>query len=250
MRLGAMMWGGKAVAVSVAGFSEIGPRSSNEDSWATWLAGSTFFAAVADGLGGMPGGGQASGYVIDYLKRHAVDAGTTAEWLADLALECHEGLQRLQVRYPDHASMATTVTVMGVSGRTLVAAHCGDTRLYVVRGGTLSQLSEDHSEAQRLFNEGLLSREAFIHYPRKHILDSALGIPDKPAIQQIEFEVETGDWLLIASDGAYNKFDPAEVIGVAKISRSPEDFAATCRRQVEANGPGDNYTMIVARIDA
>ncbi|MDE2271469.1 MAG: SpoIIE family protein phosphatase [Xanthomonadaceae bacterium] len=83
-----------------------------------------------------------------------------------------------------------------------------------------------------------------------HILDSALGIPGKPVIQEICFEVEPGDWLIVASDGAYNKLDPDMMIRIGMISRSPEDFAAECRRQVEANGPGDNYTMVVARIGA
>ncbi len=235
---------------SAAAFSEIGPRSSNQDSWATWSAGDAFFATVADGLGGMPGGGQASRYVIDYFKQHAVAAGMTAARLAALALECHAGLRRLQGEFPEHAAMATTLTIMGLRGRELIAAHCGDTRLYIMRDSTLTQLSEDHSEAQRLFNAGLLSREEFSHYPRKHILDSALGIPGKPVIQQIEFEVESGDWLLIASDGAYNKLVPDELIAAGKISRYPGDFAGACRRLVEAKGPSDNYSMVVVRVDA
>ena len=238
------------MATSASAFSEIGPRDSNQDCWATWLAGDALFAAVADGLGGLPGGGQASGYVVDYLQRHAVDAGITAGKLASLVLASHQGLRRLQARHPGHASMATTLTVMAVRGRALVAAHCGDTRLYLVRGDSVEQVSEDHSEAQRLFRQGRLSREAFLHYPRKHILDSALGIPGKPVIQEIGFEVEPGDWLIVASDGAYNKLDPDMMIRIGMISRSPEDFAAECRRQVEANGPGDNYTMVVARIGA
>ena len=235
---------------SAGWFSRIGTRAANQDSCAYWWVGDTFFAAVADGLGGMPGGGEASRQVVGFLRRCASGSEVTAGRLAALVLEAHADLRRLQQRQPQYASMATTLTALAVRGDALVAAHCGDTRLFRARRGDVEQLTEDHSEAQRLFNHGLLTADEFAHYPRKNILLSALGVPDDPTVQSLASPVEPGDWLVIASDGAYNQLEPADLRETARAARDPARFASVCRRLIETRDPRDNYTLVVARVAA
>lgn len=230
-----------------AWFSEIGTRSSNEDSCAYWWAGGVFFAAVADGLGGMPGGEEASRAVVAWLRRRAAPARASADGLAELLVESHRELQRLQRRDAGHASMATTLTVASVRDGELAVAHCGDTRCYLVARDAASQVTEDHSEAQRLFKAGLLTADELAKYPRKHILESALGIPGEPTVQRLERRVDEGDWLVLASDGAYNRLEPGDLSAIGKAAHGAEAFADECRNLIEARGPQDNYTMIVAR---
>jgi protein phosphatase len=230
-----------------AAFSKIGARQTNEDSYAFWWAGDTFFAAVADGLGGMGGGGHASSFVVDYMKTHAVRPDISAAELVELVRESHRGLHALQQRSVEDRSMATTLVVMALRGDELVAAHCGDSRLYVVGRDGVEQWTEDHSEAQRLFNEGRLSRVDLASYPRKYILESALGIPGEPVVQEIRREVSAGDWLVLATDGAYGMLEPHDLADVARGSRKPKQFSAACLGLIETRGPRDNYTMIVAR---
>jgi protein phosphatase len=231
---------------SPAWFSEVGTRGSNEDSCAFWWVGDTLFAAIADGLGGMGGGGRASSYVVDRLRARATGA-VSAGQLAGLVRETHLGLHALQQCQPENRWMATTLTVVTLQGRELVAAHCGDTRLYVAGREGVRQLTEDHSEAQRLFNEGTLSPSEFANYPRKHILESAIGIAGAPVVQEIGCRVNAGDWLVLASDGAYGKLDREDFGDVARASRTPRRFTEACRRLIEARQPRDNYTMVVAR---
>ena len=230
-----------------AAFSKIGARQANEDSYACWWAGDTFFAAVADGLGGMGGGDHASRYVVAYMKKHAVrpDIGTAE--LADVVRESHRGLQALQQQSVEDRSMATTLVVMALRADELVAAHCGDSRLYVVGRDGVEQLTEDHSEAQRLFNEGRLTVVGLSSYPRKYILESAIGIPGQPVVQEIRHAVSPGDWLVLATDGAYGMLEPHDLSDVARASRKPRQFSDACLGLIEARGPRDNYTMIVAR---
>lgn len=230
-----------------AAFSKIGARQANEDSYAFWRAGDTFFAAVADGLGGMGGGGHASSFVVDYMKTHVVRPDISAAGLVELVRESHLGLQALQQRCPEERSMATTLTVMGLRDYELVAAHCGDTRLYMVGPDGVEQLTEDHSEAQRLFSEGRLSLAELSTYPRKHILESALGIPGQPVVQEIRRGVSAGDWLVLTTDGAHGVLERHDLADFAKASRKPRQFSAACLRLIEARMPRDNYTMIVAR---
>ena len=230
-----------------AAFSKIGARQANEDSYATWWAGDTFFAAVADGLGGMGGGAHASSYVVDFMMTHASRADISAAELVEVVRESHRGLQALQKQSVEDRSMATTLTVMGVRGDEVVAAHCGDSRLYVVGRDGGKQLTEDHSEAQRLFNEGRLSVVGLSNYPRKYILESAIGIPGQPVVQEIRRGVSAGDWLVLATDGAYGALEPYDLADIAKDSRKPRQFSAACLALIEARNPRDNYTMVVAR---
>lgn len=230
-----------------AAFSKIGARQANEDSYAFWWAGDTFFAAVADGLGGMGGGAHASRFVVDYMKTHAVRPDVEAAELAELVRESHRGLHALQRQSIEDRSMATTLVVVAVRGDELVAAHCGDSRLYVVTREHVDQLTEDQSEAQRLFNEGRLTVVGLSSYPRKYILESALGIPGEPVVQEIRREVGAGDWLVLATDGAYGLLELHDFTDIARNSRMPRQFSDACLGLVEARGPRDNYTMIVAR---
>jgi serine/threonine protein phosphatase PrpC len=230
-----------------AAFSKIGPRRANEDSYAFWWAGDTFFAAVADGLGGMGGGDHAASYVMDYMKTHAVRPDIGAAQLVALVRESHRGLHALQQQSVEDRSMATTLTMMALRGDELVAAHCGDSRLYQVTREHVEQLTEDHSEAQRLFNEGRLTVVGLSSYPRKYILESALGIPGEPVVQEVRCKVGVGDWLVLATDGAYGVLQRYDFADVSKEARTPRQFADACLELIESRTPQDNYTMIVAR---
>jgi protein phosphatase len=181
------------------------------------------------------------------MKTHAKRQDIGSAELVDLVRESHRGLQALQKQSIEDRSMATTLTVMGLHGDELVAAHCGDSRLYVVGRDGAEQLTEDHSEAQRLFNEGRLSVVGLSSYPRKYILESAIGIPGQPVVQEIRRGVNAGDWLVLATDGAYGVLEPYDLADIAKGSRRPRQFSTACLGLIETRRPRDNYTMIVAR---
>lgn len=236
-----------AVISDAAAFSKIGTRRVNEDSYAWWRAGETLFAAIADGLGGMGGGAHASSYVVDYMRTHATHPGISAAELGERVQASHRDLQALQQRNIEDRSMATTLVVMGLRAGELVAAHCGDSRLYMVGREGVEQLTEDHSEAQRLFKEGHLSLADLASYPRKYILESAIGILGQPAVQEIHRAVAAGDWLVLATDGAYGVLEPRDLAAIARTARSPKQFSGACLGLIEAREPRDNYTMVVVR---
>lgn len=238
---------GVTVIGDAATFSKIGTRQANEDSCAFWWAGDTLFAAIADGLGGMGGGAHASNYVVDFMRTHALRPDMGVGELVELVRASHRGLQALQQQNVEERSMATTLVVMGLRAGELVAAHCGDSRLYVVTPESAEQLTEDHSEAQRLYNEGKLTVVGLSSYPRKYILESAIGIPGMPVIQAIQRSVAPDDWLVLATDGAYGLLEPYDLADVARASRTPKQFSAACLELIETRGPRDNYTMVVAR---
>lgn len=239
--------GETAVLGDASAFSKIGTRHRNEDSYAFWRVGNAFFAAIADGLGGMGGGDHASSHVVDRLRTRLRQPDIDSARLAELVRESHRSLELLQLRNEEDRAMATTLTVMVLRGSELVAAHCGDTRLYLARSDHVEQLTEDHSEAQRLYNEGSLSLRDLSRYPRKYVLESALGIPGEPVVQEVCRSVRPGDWLVLASDGAYGLLEPCDLVEVARAATWPSQFSRACLALVEARGPRDNYTMVVVR---
>lgn len=234
--------------IDVAGFTEAGPRPHNEDCYAFWWVGDAFFAAVADGLGGMGGGARASDYVISLARRVVSEATSSAIDLVEIAKSAHEGLVDLQKEKAELRSMATTLTLVGVRSNRLFASHCGDTRLYLARGNGIRRLSEDHSEGARLFREGLISKHELSNYPRKHILDSALGVRGAPTIQAIEFNLMPSDWLILSSDGAYLRMASSEIRDLCKAGHGASAFVQTARSLIDERGAADNYTMIAAHL--
>lgn len=74
--------------------------------------------------------------------------------------------------------MATTLTVAFIKNKQMHVVHAGDSRLYVIRGMGLKQLTIDDTEVNKLVSEGVLSKEEALVYPRKNILTNALGIKD------------------------------------------------------------------------
>lgn len=233
----------------VASFSEIGPRPSNEDAFGYWSVGNTLYAAVADGLGGMGGGGVASNYVIDFMRSNLTEEDISALQLSSFVYEAHISLVGQQSAHPNLRSMATTLTIIALKNNQLLAAHCGDTRLYLARGNGIKKLSEDHSEGQRLYKEGLLTKRELIEYPRKNILDSALGVSTRPIVQQIECQMLPGDWVVITSDGAHDKLTTEEMRNIGKSTDRADKFADEARYLIERRFPRDNYTFVVVKIN-
>ena len=97
--------------------------------------------------------------------------------------------------------MASTFTGCSIENLRLNGVHCGDSRLYILRGNGLKQLSEDHSEVAKLLRKGKLSAKEAINYPRRNVLYSAIGAGESIEIQDFEFSLQPKDRILLLTDG-------------------------------------------------
>lgn len=227
--------------VDAHAFSEPGPRSTNEDALLMRLEGDLAILAVADGLGGLGGGGTASDIAIQLVKSASPDKD-----LHQLVHEVHEAILAAQAE--DGSAMATTLTVARIRGNILDGAHCGDTRCIIQRGNGIRKLTRAHTEAQRLLDAGKLSKKQFLEYPRRNILESALGTQKAPRIDNFSIELKTGDRIVLSSDGVHEKVLLRDLL---EIIKDGDAFKITqaLKNAVLEKGPEDNYTAICAIVE-
>jgi protein phosphatase len=229
---------------SVASVSGAGARSSNEDSIGVLRTQGILGVVVADGLGGMGGGERASQIAVSefesFLERNTRPDIAS---LRSTALDIHRKIRQEQ-RLTDFKSMATTFTAGVFYETRLLIAHSGDSRISLARGSGIKRLTRDHSEAQRLLEAGKLDRAQYIDYPRKNILESALGIEGTPMIDTIDYEVKHGDWVFVTSDGVHNIVLLREFRKLVDECIDPERVVLEIKSLIEERGPEDNYSLI------
>jgi len=137
------------------------------------------------------------------------------------------------------------VVVAQVAGRTLYVANVGDCRAYLCRQGAIRCLSRDHSMAAFLVEQGLLSPDAARDHPARAQLLAALGVARPEVIAQCDLALETGDRLLLCSDGLWGMLDDAELLATVSAAADPAAAVQTLIARANAAGGDDNITAVV-----
>lgn len=196
-------------------FSSKGPRITNEDSYLIHRdEKGGVILIIADGLGGHKSGKFASHYAASkFADKIKKISEFSSETFIRLLTEIHSELLVLGDNDETKKGMATTFTSVYItSDNHLWGVHIGDSRVYLLRENGLQQLTVDHTEAQRLFNDGLLTKEELINYPRKNILSAALGAKKNQLdIQTFSYDLESNDRILLATDGFYNNLTKRQI---------------------------------------
>lgn len=215
---------------------------------------------VADGVGGVPGGDEASAVALDtvaeYVGRsmrcfYKLDELAQEDLLAELTRSVQEGhasVLQHAAGEPERSRMATTLTMAHVLWPRAYVVQIGDSRCYHVRGATVTQVTTDHTLAEELLRVGALSREEARRSPFRHVLSRTVGGEPTEIQPEISMLVlEGGDALLLCTDGLTNHVgDTAigEQLGRAALAR--EACAALVRAALD-DGGSDNVTVVVAR---
>lgn len=199
---------------------------------------------VADGMGGHAAGEVASHILVDVVRQEL--AGRAALGEADLSAAIHAAnraiLQTVAER-PDCQGMGTTATILHLDGDQAWWAHVGDSRLYLLHGGVLHQVTRDHSYVEDLVARGELTEEEARIHPRKNVLTRAVGVENDILVDTGRFAIEPGDVLLLATDGLMNMVPEAEMIAI--LSRQEGNAAQALVDAALASGGRDNVTAIV-----
>ena len=213
---------------------------------------------VADGMGGAAAGELASAMAADLIFGHLAGTWTKEEDASPerftLRLREAVNLANLQIHsyareHPEVRGMGTTATVAGVLGSSLYLAQVGDSRGYIVRGGTATQITKDQSLTQRLVDAGELTEEEAAASSRRNIILQALG-PDPKIRVELTFQsLSGGDVLVLCSDGLSSQVKREEIAEL--VSRQPDLEAVGNELVALANGRGgpDNITVVLARFE-
>ena len=245
--------------IEMATLTDVGrQRTNNEDSYLYWEADSEGefarkgrLAIIADGMGGYEGGQEASRLAVEtvrqvYDRQFGSDPQTT---LIAAFAAAHENIQRYAVEHPELQGMGTTCTAASIVGSQLYFAHVGDSRLYLVRGETVSRLTRDHSYVGRLVESGIVRSEDAESHPQRHILTAALGSgrevdPDFPAAPHI---LQESDSLLLCTDGLWSLVTEQEISSVIRANSPTDSCAVLVKMALDRGGP-DNATILVLRV--
>lgn len=220
-------------------------RSHNEDNLVTRPEFGLW--AVADGMGGHQNGAMASATVAASLAAIG-PAASAAELLDRLergVLEANAELRR-KIREHDGATMGATLAVLLAHGRHFACVWCGDSRIYLVRSGQITQVSRDHTEAQDMIERGLLTAEEARTWPRRHVITRAIGVHDQPELEIDNGELESGDVFVLCSDGLTDHVRDEEILR-ATVAEGPQAACDALLALTLERGATDNVTVIVVR---
>ena len=238
-----------AIALRYAARSDLGlgPKSRNEDSG---YAGPNLLV-LADGMGGHAAGDVASSMIVGELApldEEDVTADQAVPLLEEALHSANAKLTRAMRENADLAGMGSTTIVMLRTGNKLAMAHIGDSRAFMLRGETFSQITKDHSFVQQLIDEGRISREEAGTHPQRSVVTRVMtGQPDDEPDTSLR-EAKIGDRFLLCSDGL-SDFVGADVIEeILREARTPDDAADRCIEVALKASTRDNVTVIVAEV--
>ena len=205
---------------------------------------------VADGMGGHKAGEVASQTAVEIVARvYQRTKGTPGEALERAFQEANRSILKLATENQEMAGMGTTCTALAIIGHEAWAAHVGDSRLYMVRGEAIYQLSEDHTAIQEMVRQGLLSSAEAEHHEDRNVLLRAMGTKPQMAIMRWPepMDVREGDTFLLCSDGLHDLVNDEEMLSVVK-GAAPEEACRKLILMAKERGGYDNITVATVAI--
>ncbi|KAE8762094.1 PP2C family protein-serine/threonine phosphatase, partial [Georgenia thermotolerans] len=237
-----------SIQLRFAARSDVGlVRSTNQDSG---YAG-PHLLVLADGMGGPAGGDIASSVAVAHLA--AIDDAHGADDLLDLlrgaVADAHAELVARSEADADLAGLGTTCIAVLRSGNKLAMVHIGDSRAYLLRDGTLTQVTEDHTFVQFLVSTGRLTPEQAERHPQRNVILRALGDNDgEVQLDESLREAVPGDRWLLASDGLFGVVSPDTIADTLRQIDDPGACAEELITLALRGGGPDNVTCVIADV--
>lgn len=248
----------------VAAATDVGRRRAhNEDAYLTDDAIGLY--VVADGMGGHAAGDVASQEAVDAVfnmvcrdraKLMRVASGDVstesirqAKRLLESAIQSATYMVfALAQHTPDQRGMGTTVSALAIAGQHAITAQVGDSRVYLVRDGRASQVTEDHTLVAWQIKHGILTEEEAESSPHRNVITRAVGSKDYVQVDVTVFEIRPGDSFLVCTDGLHGYLRDEEIPPV--VALGPETASKRFIALANERGGKDNITAVVVRIEA
>jgi PPM family protein phosphatase len=210
---------------------------------------------VADGMGGAAAGRLASGLACTFVLAELqegwrndedVSARNFAWRLGDAIEKANSRIHQHAQRNADTIGMGSTITVAGVLDDLLFLGQVGDSRAYLVRNGTSTQLTRDQSLVQQMVEAGALSAEDAERSTKGNIILQALGVTPAVQVDLTSQQLRRNDVLILCSDGLHRVVAPAEVATTINRLQSPHLICEELVRLANERGGPDNVTVVCA----
>ncbi len=228
-------------------------RKANEDSFRISECDEWTSAIVCDGMGGAHGGSVASELAVcvygDTLFKEIGKAGfpLTGQIIKNAMLaataEANDAVATRAAEDDELSGMGTTLVTCFVIGDVAYVVNVGDSRLYSINKGLITQVSRDHSYVQYLMDSGKITEEEALTHPNRNIITKAIGIA--PIVEPDFFVAEKFDGLLLCSDGLVNYVSEELIQDIISGNGSVKKKVNALVSAANKNGGGDNITVIL-----
>ncbi len=225
-------------------------RKNNQDACAVFKKNENLLMVVADGVGGNRCGEVASRIAVKTMQQkferaHDISPRT---FLIEGTEEANQKVRAYVEAHPECKGMATTLVAALIQYPHLHLLHVGDSRGYLLRGGTLKRLTEDHTLVQGMVREGVLTPEEAKVHPKRHVIVNALGISDTQRYDYASYNLMPGDQILLCSDGLYDELSD-ESIGGILLGHAPKQAIQRLVNAANAAGGRDNISITLAVLE-
>ena len=202
---------------------------------------------VADGMGGHKAGDYASKLAVTTMVEEIAGSDETIpEKLLGRAIETANGKVRESAeKMPELEGMGTTVVAASCDGDTLSIANVGDSRLYIIGGHEIRQITRDHSWVEEMVRRGGLGRDEARNHPDKNIITRAVGAEDTVKADFFSVKLKEGDLILMCTDGLTNMLEDEEIRMILDGARDIVEKAEELVRRANENGGMDNISVIL-----
>ena len=237
---------------NVVGDTDVGcKRKANEDWYAHFECKNGLVSVVCDGMGGHVGGAIASHLAVEtiqlFLESNYFDDPRKA--IIEACNAANSAILQRTSQQPELTGMGSTCVLLIVRNGKVYMGSVGDSRIYLVRSKTITQLTKDQSYVQMLVDEGAITKENAEHHPRKNEITNALGLPSmQPAtVLPDPINPEAGDCFLLCSDGLSGMVSDHEIMKVAsdQTGMTQRERVSELIQRARKNGGLDNITCLI-----
>jgi serine/threonine protein phosphatase PrpC len=231
-------------------------RSGNEDSFETNVNADHTFGVfvVADGMGGHAAGEVASLMAVQAVITELGDLKTIDEGgkagnkLADSLRTANRNIHDRMLAEADKQGMGTTASVLVIDQKRYLIGQVGDSRVYLLRDGSLQQITKDHSYVQEQVDAGFLTPEQAKYHPYSNVITRCVGASESVEPDIYRGEIKAGDIFLVASDGLTGMVDDRRIHALLMSRAEPERKVHSLISEANGRGGLDNITAIVVHV--
>ncbi len=213
------------------------------------------YCIIADGMGGHNAGEVASKIAIEKMKNHIqerysedMEKSQIIAILKEMMQKANRSIYWQSLQNKTQAGMGTTAIFCLLHNSSMYIAHVGDSRVYLIRDNGMHQITVDHSIVAELVNSGSITREEAEHHPQKNVITRALGGEQDTQVDIYVQQLETGDIILICTDGLTNMVRDTEILSEMKKWDNLQITVEKLVRLANDKGGLDNITVVAVKI--
>ena len=240
--------------LKVGARSDVGMiRSGNEDNFFAEADERRGVFVVADGMGGHAAGEVASEMAVQIVARNLLALTSVLEQSAQAKLaqamrDANRAIYDRMLAEVDKQGMGTTASVLVLSDNQFLIGQIGDSRIYLLRDGALTQLTKDHSYVQEQVDAGLLTPEQARYHPYSNVITRCVGASESVEADIYSGDMKPGDVFLLASDGLTGMVDDRRLQAMLLARSGPGRIVDALIAEANGRGGLDNITAIVVQV--